>query len=45
MVEHECELGIETDEKYRGQGWGHRTLQGALLLAKQRGMTRVGWQC
>ncbi|MEW9105950.1 GNAT family N-acetyltransferase [Paenibacillus sp. S-12] len=45
VVGNECELGIETDEGYRNQGWARKTVSGALLLAKQRGITRVGWQC
>lgn len=45
VVEHECELGIQTDESYRGYGWARKTALGALSLAKQRGITRVGWQC
>ncbi|WP_314590780.1 GNAT family N-acetyltransferase [Paenibacillus terrigena] len=40
-----CEIGIETHGDYRGQGWAHKTAAGALLLAKQHGLTRVGWQC
>jgi len=45
VVEDECELGIETDENYRGNGWARKTALGALSLAKQRGIKRVGWQC
>ncbi|WP_322745806.1 GNAT family N-acetyltransferase [Paenibacillus donghaensis] len=45
VVGNECELGIETDEDYRNQGWARKTASGALTLAKQRGMTRAGWQC
>ncbi|MGG4454030.1 GNAT family N-acetyltransferase [Brevibacillus porteri] len=45
VVEDECELGIETDEDYRGNGWARKTAMGALSLAKQRGIKRVGWQC
>jgi RimJ/RimL family protein N-acetyltransferase len=45
VVGSECELGIETDEDHRGKGWGRKTALGALALAKQRGITRTGWQC
>jgi RimJ/RimL family protein N-acetyltransferase len=45
VVGNECELGIQTDESYRGHGWARKTALGALSLAKQRGITRVGWQC
>ncbi|WP_325175841.1 GNAT family N-acetyltransferase [Paenibacillus profundus] len=45
VVENECELGIQTDERYRGNGWARKAALGALSLAKQRGITRVGWQC
>ncbi|MGO4180540.1 GNAT family N-acetyltransferase [Paenibacillus sp. MCAF9] len=45
VVGDECELGIQTDEHYRGNGWARKTALGALSLAKQRGMTRVGWHC
>lgn len=45
VVEDQCELGIETDESYRGNGWARKTALGALSLAKQRGIQRVGWQC
>lgn len=45
VVGNECELGIQTDEKYRGNGWARKTVLGALSLAKKRGITKVGWQC
>jgi len=45
VIDDVCEFGIETDDEYRGQGWAHKTASGALLLAKQRGLTRAGWQC
>lgn len=45
VVGSECEVGIQTEESYRGNGWARETLLGALLLAKQKGITRVGWQC
>lgn len=45
VVGNECELCIETDERHRNQGWAYRTALRALSLAKQRGITRVGWQC
>jgi RimJ/RimL family protein N-acetyltransferase len=45
VVGDECELGIETDERFRSNGWARKTALGTLSLAKQRGMTRVGWQC
>ncbi|MCH1624205.1 GNAT family N-acetyltransferase [Ferdinandcohnia quinoae] len=45
VVEDECEIGIETDEDYRGNGWARKTALGTLSLAKQRGIKRVGWQC
>ncbi|RUT41968.1 GNAT family N-acetyltransferase [Paenibacillus anaericanus] len=45
VVGSECEVGIQTEERYRGNGWARKTLLGALLLAKQKGITRVGWQC
>ncbi|MGG1661104.1 GNAT family N-acetyltransferase [Brevibacillus sp. NRS-1366] len=45
VVDDECEFGIATEEGYRGKGWARKTALGALSLAKQRGMKRVGWQC
>lgn len=45
VVGTECELGIETLEDYRGNGWARKTALGALSIAKQRGITKVGWQC
>ncbi|MEJ8545818.1 GNAT family N-acetyltransferase [Brevibacillus borstelensis] len=45
VVGTECELGIETAEDYREKGWAKKTAAGALALARQRGLTRVGWQC
>lgn len=45
VVGNECEFGILTDERFRKNGWARRTALGALSLAKQRGITRVGWQC
>jgi len=45
VIGDECDFGIETDARYRGKGWARKVAAGALLLAKQRGMTRVGWQC
>ncbi|MBP1996521.1 GNAT family N-acetyltransferase [Paenibacillus eucommiae] len=45
VVGNECEFGIETVESFRGNGWARKTASGALLLAKQRGLKRVGWQC
>lgn len=45
VVGTECELGIETLEDYRGNGWARKTALGALSIAKLRGITKVGWQC
>ncbi|WP_409271602.1 GNAT family N-acetyltransferase [Neobacillus sp. SCS-31] len=45
VVEDECEFGIATDKNYRSNGWARKTALGALSLAKQRGIKRVGWQC
>ncbi|MGN7478764.1 GNAT family N-acetyltransferase [Solibacillus silvestris] len=45
VVDDECEIGIETDENYRGNGWARKTALGVLELAKKSGMRKVGWQC
>ena len=45
VVGEECEIGIETYPEYRKQGIGHRMAVGTLVLAKNRGIKRTGWQC
>jgi RimJ/RimL family protein N-acetyltransferase len=45
VVGDECEIGIEINERFQRQGWGHKLAMGTLALAKVRGMMRVGWQC
>ncbi|WP_369436236.1 GNAT family N-acetyltransferase [Lysinibacillus fusiformis] len=45
VVDDECEIGIETDKNYQGNGWARKTALGVLALAKQRGIRKVGWQC
>jgi RimJ/RimL family protein N-acetyltransferase len=45
VVGDQCEIGIWTDSRFRRQGWGNKTANGTLFLAKQKGIRRVGWQC
>lgn len=45
VVGDACEIGIETYEGHRRQGWGSRMARGTLLLAVRRGLKRAGWQC
>ncbi|KNB71962.1 acetyltransferase [Brevibacillus reuszeri] len=45
VVDQACEFGIETDDSYQRKGWARKVALGALKLAKQRGITSVGWQC
>ncbi len=45
VVGDACEIGIETYEDHRRQGWGSRMARGTLLLAARRGLNRAGWQC
>jgi len=45
VIDDECEIGIETDKNYQGNGWARKTALGVLALVKQRGIRKVGWQC
>ena len=45
VVGEDCEIGIETYPDYRNQGYGRQMTLGTLLLAKQKGIKRTGWQC
>jgi GNAT superfamily N-acetyltransferase len=40
-----CELGVGTEEGYRGRGFGVLVTQHAIARCLQRGIRRIGWHC
>lgn len=45
VIGDECEIGIETDERFWRQGFGTLAVQAAIELCKQRKIRKVGWHC
>jgi len=45
VVGDRIEVGVWTDPRYRRQGLARRAVAGAIAVARQRGLRRMGWHC
>ncbi len=44
-IDNQCEIGVETDDEYRGRGYATIVVSEVLNYCKERGLRKVGWHC
>ena len=44
-IDKQCEIGVETDDKYWRKGYATIVVTEVLNYCKQRGLKKVGWHC
>ncbi|BCJ96178.1 hypothetical protein acsn021_37470 [Anaerocolumna cellulosilytica] len=44
-IDVECEIGIETDERYRNKGYATILVTEVVNYCKQKGFVKIGWHC
>lgn len=45
VVDDQCEIGIETDERFWQQGFATLAVQAAIEYCKQQNIRKIGWHC
>ncbi len=45
VVDEKCEIGVETLEDYRRQGFSMAAIKATILLCKNKNIRTVGWHC